>query len=337
MHKQPVKESGLANLALAAANPRLSEILFDERDRSFASIAAFPSNVEAIEAALMFTTGIHQRLAIVGPSGWGKTHLLSAVCNLVSRERDAAVDRISVLDFLSAPGREAQHLILDDVQDVFSRPRARQSLHLALTRRVRSSRPTVLAFTAAKPSRQIRALLPNSREWIIVTIGEPHAEERILLLNHMGRQEGLALCPRLVKVLAYQMKGDGRTYVGALKRLRTVGASWSAPEESLRALGLLDPFFRDNAGWDLKLNILGIADEFGSPCPGLAPLDLALYVMLHLAELAEADVARAAGLAPAEVYHRANRFASQAASSLSTATGVLHFVELVVSSLAEAR
>src|SRR5687767_10490030 len=62
---------------MARETPRLSEVLF--KSRSFESLAAVPSNVEALETALLFATGLQSFAALVGPSGWGKTHLLEAV------------------------------------------------------------------------------------------------------------------------------------------------------------------------------------------------------------------------------------------------------------------
>ena len=64
--------------AASASDNKLSNVLFERRVATFNSLAALPSNVEAIEAALMFSAGLNPFVAIVGPSGWGKSHLLGA-------------------------------------------------------------------------------------------------------------------------------------------------------------------------------------------------------------------------------------------------------------------
>jgi len=316
--------------------PKLSEVLFETRERSFGSLAALPSNVEAIEAALLLCTGHNPFVAIVGPSGWGKTHLLQASSHRLSLDKVYA-EPISVQAYLGSPtrGDTASCLLLDDVQEILGKPRQRLALRIALERRVKGHRPTLLVFTNPKASRQIRSFLPASREWTIASMSEPEPDERVLLLNQMAAADGLSLSPRLVRILANQLHGNGLTYSGALKRLRISGSSWLDAGETLRALGLLDPFFADNSSWDLKLKILKIAEHSRSQFARATPLDLAIYTMLHQACLGEVDVARAAGINPSDAYQRASRFQKQIHSCETTAGYVRQFSELVVTSLAK--
>lgn len=320
----------------ANPTPKLSDVLFEPQPRSFGSLAALPSNVEAIEAALLFGADRNPLVALVGPSGWGKTHLLQAVAYRLSLD-EIATEPVPVLAYLSglSRGDTAGVLLLDDVQEILGKPRQRMALQMALERRVRSNRPTMLAFTSPKVSRQIRAFLPCPREWNIATMGLPAPEERMLLLNQMAIGEGLSLSPRLVRILANQMYGNGRTLSGALKRLRLSGATWLDSADTLRALGLLDPFFADNSSWDLKMKILKVAEGSKAQFNRAAPLDIALYTMLRQAGLGEADVARAAGINPADAYQRAARFQNQMETCEVTYAYVRQFIELVVGSLAK--
>lgn len=313
-------------------SPKLSEVLFPQAEPSFASLATLPSNVEAIEAALLFSAGMIPYVAIVGPSGWGKSHLMRAVAGRLRLDGIANACPMTVNEFLIAPGRQdsAAPLILEDIQEVLSKPRQRLGLRMALERRVKTNRPTIVSFTAPKVSRQIRGFLPSAREWSVATVDEPASSERMLLLNGMAGAEGLTLSSRLVRILAREMHGNGRTYAGALKRLRLTDATWLNPRETLRALGVLDPFFADNSSWDLKLKILRVAESARAQFTRSNPLDLALYTMLHEAGLGEADVARAAGISPADAYSRAAFFQKQFAD----AAYVHRFAELVIGSLA---
>jgi len=311
-------------------------VLFERREHSFGSLAALPSNVQAIEAALTFSAGMNPFVAVVGPSGWGKTHLLRAVAYRLSLDSGVYAEPVTVCDYLANPHRidGSLPLLLDDVQEALDKPRLRLALRFSLERRVRAQRPTILAFTSPKASRQLRAFLPTGREWNVAGVSTPTPDERVLLLNQMSAAEGLALSPRLVRVLAHQMHGNGRTLAGALKRLRLAGPTWLDSAATLKALGLLDPFFADNGDWDLKMSILRVADHARAQFNRVSALDLALYTMLHEASLGEADVARATNVSPADAYQRVNRFRKQTESCEMTAAYVRQFVELVVGSLA---
>ncbi len=276
--------------------PKLSKVLFERRETTFNSLAAMPSNVEAIEAALMFSAGLNPFVALVGPSGWGKSHLLSAVASRLSLEHGIVTERYTVVDYLSNPIRsESAHpLILDDAQEALGKSRMKMALRLCLERRVKCGKPTILAFTSPKPSRALRALLPSTRDWTVATMGAAEPAERLLLLHQLSSVEGLVLSPRLSKVIADQMYGNGRTLAGALKRLRLSGTNWLDPSATLRAFGLLDPFFADNGVWDLKHKILKVAEQSKDQFVKVSSTDLALYTMLHEASLSEISVARAA-------------------------------------------
>lgn len=315
--------------------PRLSEVLFERANRSFASLAPLPSNVEAVEAALLFSAGLRPLVALVGPSGWGKTHLLDAVAYRLSQE-GMRTEPFTATDFLANQGRldATAPLLLDDVQEVLGKPRQRLMLRLALERRVRAGRRTILAFTLPGPTRGVRAFLPSSREWTLASMAAPSSGERVPLLNQMAAAEGLALSPALARVLATSMQGNGRTLCGALKRLRLAGTEWLDPRAALRACGVLDPFFADNSGWDLKMKIRKAADAHRARFSRVSAMDLALYTMLHEACLGEADVARFMSLEPAEAYLRASRFEKEAQADPTVAAYVRQFVDIVVEALA---
>jgi len=318
-----------------SSDVKISKVLFERKVNTFGSLAALPSNVEAIEAALMFSAGHNPFVALVGPSGWGKTHLLNAVSLRLTVELQVTAERTTVSDYLANPMRPevAGPLILDDAQDALTKNRLKQSLRISLERRVKCGKPTILAFTAPKPTRALRALLPSARDWTIATMGAAEPAERVLLLHQMSTAEGLLLSPRLSKVIADQMHGNGRTLAGALKRLRLSGTNWLDPNATLRAFGLLDPFFADNGSWDLKHKILKTAEQSRDLYPKISTLDLALYTMLHEAGLSEITVARSAGIEPADAYLRASSFKTYVQDSDGLALVVRQFIESVLESL----
>ncbi len=325
----------LNKIETVAPFPKLSEVLFERRESTFNSLAALPSNIDAIDAAVMFSAGLHPFVALVGPSGWGKTHLLKAVANRICMDVYVMPEPISVSEYLSNPpkGESSGHLLLDDVQEAMGRSRLKMNLRMNLERRVRCGKPTLLAFTGPRPSRAIRTFLPMSREWKIVTLPAAEPVERVLLLHQMAAGEDLSLSPRLSKLIAEQMHGNGRTMSGALKRLRLSGTNWLDSSSSLRALGLLDPFFSDNGSWDLKLKILRVAESAAPQFSKVCVADLTLYTLLHEAGLSEVDVARVMGIEPSEAYLRATRFRAEIQTSESSRAAMRQFIELVLESL----
>jgi hypothetical protein len=331
-----LRKMGLVNqLDVATQTPRLSDVLFEKRVCSFASLAPLPSNVEGIEAALLFSAGHSNFVVLVSPSGWGKSHLLNAVEARLRVEGKPCSLPLAAEEYVENQSKHdsPNPLLLDDCHLVLNRPRQKAIFRMALERRLRSSRPTLLSFTNQKFSRSIRAFLPHPREWSICWIGVPEPEERVLLINQMAAAGGLMLSPNLVEVIAHQMHGNGLTLSGALKRLRLSGLSWLDSASTLRACGLLEPFFADNSSWDLNHKILKTADSTRAMFSQFAALDLAAYTMLKVACLSEAQVARGLGVEPAVAYTKASRFEREIERDPSKGEAVGRFVDQVVAQL----
>lgn len=293
----------------ALRRPRLSSVLLHSEGKSFDSIVTLPSNVQAVESSLLFSTGRLPFVALVGPSGWGKTHLLQAAataCAVVERIPRPVI--ISAKEWLSAAYQidPSQPLIVDDAQEAIEQHKIRIQMRLALERRVRAGRPVLLAFSTPKPTRAMKSFLPAYHTaWVTATIEPPTANDRQRVVAAMAKAEGLALAESLVKILARKLPGDGRTFEGALKRLRLAEAKWLDAAATLRALGVLNPYFADHGSWDLREFIL---DAIYRRCKTEWNRDLALYVMLHVALLPEADVASFMEMEPGAAFSRAERF-----------------------------
>lgn len=287
--------------------PRISQALFTSNTKVFRSIASLPSNVEAIEASMLFSAGLENLVAIVGPSGWGKTHLLNAAVERMKKEY--GFDGVSVhnaMDWLNSGIRQPTFLpvVLDNVQACLASTKSRQALRMALERRTRAYRPTLLSFTASSAGRPIRHLLPQVREWTICTIKTPSPPERKILIQHMCRSEGLSVSNTLVSLAAHKMQGNGRTYLGALKRLKLQQSKWLTVQETLRACGILNPFLSDNSSWDLREHIHRVVLERRA-ITALIPRDpvaVSAYLMLREAWLGESEVADYLKVEPKHVY-----------------------------------
>lgn len=314
-----------------SANPALADVPFN----TFANLASIQTNVEAIEAGLRFATGELKFVALAGPCGWGKTHLLEAIANRLG-QMGPAVECRTLTMYLATPAQyeDPGILLLDDVQDVMRRIKRRQRLMYHLERRVRKNRPTFLCFNGLRMTRAMLALLPSPQKWTTCSISPPPPDERLLVLERMCRVEGLTLSPQLATIISQRLGGNGRTLGGAINRLRLYGSSWLGTESTLQACGLLEPFFLDNGEWDFARSIIEIAEANAHRFPEVSWQDLCLYCLLHVVGLSECDVSRSMGIEPAKAYSRANRFRKNVAITPQMSDCVDKFTELVVSTLA---
>jgi hypothetical protein len=334
------KEGLVGNMSYIETNlpsPRISEVLFDQHTPTFSNLAPFQYNVEAVEAALVFSAGLHNFVAIVGPSGWGKSHILAAVKNKFRVDGREAYPITLAAKVAENPSQFSASvpLLVDDCQEVIEGGRSRAMLRLALETRVRAQRPTILCFTGAKLSRQVKTLLPQMRDWSMSVIETPRTTERTRLIEHMAKADGLVLSRRLTAIIASEMHGNGRTIAGALKRLRLSGTVWSDNAATVRACGLLNAFFSDNSSWDLKHRVLKLIHDpkrninLSAQYP-----DLAAYVMLRVACLPEAEAARAMGVESAAAYFSASRFETDLITNIPKAIVLGQLLENLVSVLA---
>lgn len=316
--------------------PRLSEVLLRSPEHTFESFAVTTSNVRATESAMRFVRGINPFVVLIGPSGWGKSHLLSATAYQLGIETKSAVPVISGPEFLADSRFQSSSapLILDNAQDLVAKTRSRYQLQLTLQRRFRSGRPTLLSFTEGKVTRAIRNTLPNFRDWLIAPLRVPSQVERVRILRRMADVEGMRLSETLTRIMATRLEGNGRTFLGALCRLQVVQSEWMDHSSTLRACGILNPFLASNPGWDLRELIAEAAKDLSpSDRKSIVPFDLSLHVMLNVALLVESDVARFFRIEPGKAFGYANRFAQKVESDAVVAAAAERFVSKVVSLL----
>lgn len=288
---------------------RLSDVLFERPIRTFGPIAAVASNIQATEEARLFSLGLHSLAAVIGPSGWGKTHLLEAVASQCADGFNAKVRSAPQWAQGGAAAERSEPLILDNVQDAASVAKLRQSLRIGLERRVRAGKRTFLSVHSSMSVREVRSLLPSSKDWIIVQIGVPTTAERSVIVSQICRRHEVHLGPDVNQLIAQRLEGNGSTLVGAIKRLRLHSQDWEGSFAALLACGILDPYFASSSGWDLREAIAKVAHEQKGIIPRNRVKDLCLYIMLHVAQLNEAAAAQFFRIEPSEAFQRASSFA----------------------------
>jgi len=317
--------------------PRLSDVLFEPRPRGFDTIATVPSNIRAVESAMRFANGVNPFVVLVGPSGWGKSHLLEAVERHWKLDSsNGPITRVSGIEWQNDPKLRAFNgaLILDNAQDLTARTRSRIQLQLTLERRFRAGRPTLLSFTKPKLTRSVWGVLPTPREWVVAMIKSPTPAERERILTAIAKMEGVDLSALLIRLLANELDGNGRTLSGAMNRLKLTQRSWLGSAETLRACGVLTPFFTSNSDWDLREHIADVAkrtptSEFGAA----STFDLTLYAMLKVALLPETCVSSFFRIEQGKAYAYATRFSEKLASTPDVREAAERFIDRVVDAL----
>ncbi|MBS1717706.1 MAG: hypothetical protein JSS72_08240 [Armatimonadetes bacterium] len=313
--------------------PTISDVLFESRLRDFSTLAHLPSNIDSIELALLFATGRQRRAALIGPSGWGKSHILEAVLSRLEKDGVRA-DITRAIDWLSPQSRSelSEVLIVDDLQDVLEGQKMRQQLRFALERRVRAGKPTLLSLTSTRSVRHLRNFLPYPKDWAIGYVPEATENERIVVLEHMARTEGLTVDPTLIRLLAARLHRNGRTLIGALLRLKLSGNFWVGEEAILRGLATLEMFFPEGEDAELRNAIVWAAQSQDFRKSGLDATELAIYGMLRCASIPENAVARYFDLEPASCFYIANKI-EKVVSQPAGATLRSMFISKVVARL----
>ena len=311
-------------------NRTLSEVFSCTRKPSFSTLAPLPSNVEAIEAGLLFSRGMQPFVSICGPSGVGKSEILAAT---KAHTPDAAL--MSAEHYLSVRARLSprQPLIIDDCQELLGKPRRMVMFRSALDRRVRGGCPTMLSFTCNQVPKNDFVVIPQSKRWAKYVIDSPDLEERFQLINHVAKQEQMELSPVLCHLLAKWLGGTGRGILGALHRLKLEQTSWTNSRDALRACGILDAYLGGDPQWDLRHRVIRTAKACEPMFPHIDCRAMACYTLIRTATLCEHSVAQFLSQSPGSCYSEASCFAELRRSDPAVAQAHHQFVEIVLDRL----
>lgn len=296
----------------AVPAPRLSEVLFQAEQSGFRTFAVLPSNVDAVESALLFANELTKFVVLHGKSGWGKTHLLEAAAKHHRKLfQGSQIQVLSASEWVSGFWSRMQStpLILDHVQDCITKTRQRLQLRLALERRVRAGWPTMLSLTGERLPTNFSQVVPNVREWQVAQVRKPEKVERQVIVASMAKREGLLISDSLRNILSDKLDVNGRSYEGALNRLKLIGNRWMTDGEVIQACGILNPYFADRPNWDLREEILTVSQSVMTPEEGCG--QLALYVMLKVAGLNEDEVSHYLQIEPSAAYAGAKAFSGR--------------------------
>ena len=269
-----------------------------------------PSNIDGLEAALMLGSGVNPFVAIVGPTGWGKSHLMRVAaeqfqCDLGVKPKVRPGGHLLHRGRWDHPGP----LLLDDVQQCLSRPREQQALRNALDLRVRLGRPTMVGFTGFKRS-HVEQILPHLEKWTVAEVPTPHAVERQSILRLMAEREGLDLSDRLICALAWLVDGSGDALLGLVQRLGLIQSEWRTFEDELLALGIARPHMSEPnrlLKW-ITSSLKSIIEPLGLDEHQDLARSLAIYYLRKMMGIGESDVSQYYRIEPGDVFSYEHAF-----------------------------
>lgn len=288
------KETAPKPIESSVHNPVLgsnlfSRVLFPETDRSFSSICPLSTNVEAVEAALLFAGGYLNLVSISGKEGSGKTHVLEAALHTIERKRKPAM-MISSDRFIRSMSlcQYEGSLLIDDCQFALKGAKQRLLFRICLERRMRSGRPTIIAYTPSNSEFAKVEISTLTRQWNHASIQDLNREDKERLVQHLSKQEGMLVSPRLGKIIGRYMQGSSRTIHSGLRRLKIESNTWLEPSQILRACGLIDMYLNEDPEWNLIGAVIEAAEGVESSLRG----EFIVYTLLRVIGLNEDDVCR---------------------------------------------
>lgn len=191
----------------------------------------------ACEAVAKKQNGQYNPLFIYGPSGLGKTHLLSAIQHeILSNNPDINVAYISsetfTNDLISAIGnksteafhkkyRQVDVLLMDDVQFISGKESTQEEFFHTFNQLYQVKKQIVL--TSDRPPREIKTLedrLKNRFEsGVIVDISPPDYETRIAILRRKAELLDMVIPDDVAQFIAERVKSNIRQLEGVVKKI----------------------------------------------------------------------------------------------------------------------
>lgn len=289
---------------------RVEHTAQERRVKGFADLAAIPSNLGAIEAGTRFAEGTTPFVAVIGASGWGKTHLLDAVAQYMKLQGTPTNRPIAATIYATFPDRtdEQLPLILDDVQDAWTNMRTKQELRRLLERRVRAKRHTMVAFTDTVSRQEASRYLPNSRDWGYQAILQPTKAERDHVVRQIADSEGVKFSKPIITLISRHLFGNGRSIQGAVHTLKLMRHGWSRRDDVCEACGVLMPYIHGENGWDPRDVVMDVVNQTFTchSVEGVSPEQVCAYMLISQMGLSEYDVATFLGVSPTKAYAMSN-------------------------------
>ncbi|MCQ2464289.1 MAG: chromosomal replication initiator protein DnaA [Oscillospiraceae bacterium] len=204
-------------------------------------------------------------LFIHGPSGLGKTHLLTAIANEMKRIRpginiiyvtgetfsNELIDAIKMKKETTTfheKYRSADVLLVDDVQFIAGKESTQEEFFHTFNELHKDGRQIVL--TSDKPPKDIKTLEDRIRtrfEWgLIADISTPDFETRIAIIRRKAELLDLNLPDEVSEFIANRLKTNIRQLEGAVKKLKALKHLAGSPPTMAMAQSVIRDILNDD-------------------------------------------------------------------------------------------
>ncbi|MEO8295409.1 MAG: DnaA/Hda family protein [Gemmatimonadota bacterium] len=225
-----------------------------------ADFAEGPGNRIAVRAALMAVEHPalkYNPLVLIGPSGTGKTHLLHAIGNGLTRQENTVVACLSTQEFVDdliaaidrdrvnwwrSRYRRITAFLLDDIQQLESKERTQEELFWLFNHLMEEGRQMV--FTSTVPLVELEGveqrLISRLEGGLVVHLPPPEREVRATVLDRLLREATGASDPELSAYLAGRNVDSIRTLQGVVQRVINAAETRNEPPSAPLARELLE-------------------------------------------------------------------------------------------------
>lgn len=274
-------------------------------------LALLPYNYEVVETAMQFVNGEEHFVALYGPSGWGKTHIISIIADRLKRDdADEPIIR-SASEWLKEPVVKdvTEPLILDNVRAIAYSTEERKWFKEKLALRMKADCPTVVVY-ATDSEEDFDGILPSKSHWVFAEMAEPTEEERQQIVRHLANKHEVLLNESVVRMMARHLHGNGLTLYGALQTMQLVKKDWSHDSASCEACGVLMPYLFGRDGWDPRDDVYEAISSSIPQSPEGLKRDISAYFMTHLLGFDERTIACFLHIQPGSVYRKTKKIES---------------------------
>ena len=213
----------------------------EDYEFTFDTFIVGPSNKFAHAASMAVSTKpatLYNPLFIYGNSGLGKTHLLYAICNEITRsfpsmniiytkgdeftnEMIEAIRHGTTAQFRQRY-RKADILLVDDIQFIAGKDSTQEEFFHTFDALHQANKQIVL--TSDRPPREISTLEERLRTrfemGLLADIQPPDLETRIAIIKRKAQILDISISDDVCEYIANQLKSNVRQLEGAVKRMR---------------------------------------------------------------------------------------------------------------------
>lgn len=227
--------------------------------------------------------GAYNPLFIHGPSGLGKTHLMTAIANAIkakepetnivyvtgevfTNELITAIKEKDTLPFRKKY-RSADVLLVDDVQFISGKESTQEEFFHTFNELHKQGKQIVL--TSDRPPKDIKTLedrIRNRFEWgLIADITTPDFETRVAIIKRKADLLNLTLSDEVVECIANRLKSNIRQLEGCVKKLKAAQHLIGTPPTMTQAQNAIREILSDDSSAPITVDriISEVANVYG--------------------------------------------------------------------------